>query len=271
MPKEITPLGDKQFVALFKAERGLEFFLTDSEEAGTAVDAGFLEHLRGLRNRAVDAMLLMHFREKDPMCAKLPSKARNMVSQFELPDLVEIPFPAMTFKGASVPAQSITVRVDLCTNSCVRVELSETALACVRIAALIYMDSANGRQKKRAKRLGSDRCKTGYDYISPDYRRNQLFVKYTNKDGIQKRRSASCDAMDDQSNVDDAVAELWEFLKHNHYSLRDGAFRLASRHGLEMFEGYEVEVDESERDVVEGVEDAESEPDGVEDAESFEL
>ena len=40
------------------------------------VEAGFLEHLRILRSRAVDDALFQYHRDKDPMCAKLPNSLR---------------------------------------------------------------------------------------------------------------------------------------------------------------------------------------------------
>lgn len=237
MPREISSCDGVQFVALFKNEYSLDYLLRDSERANSPIDAGFLEHMRTLRNRAVDDALFDYFRERDPMCAKLPSNARNKVSAAELPDAVEVKFPALQYRNVVTPAQSIAVRLDLAPHSVVRVELSEASLACVRAAALSYMESALHRETKRTRRSGAGRCSTGYDFIHADYRRKQLWVKHITSDGWEKRHSVPCDPIDDESCKDTAIAELWEFLRHNHYVKVDGVFVLASDPpGLDMFE-----------------------------------
>ena len=99
------------------------------------LEAGFLEHLRILRNRAVDDALFQYHRDKDPMCAKLPNSTRYGKLQ-ELPECVAINFSAMTYKGTSTPAQEVVLRMDLCTRNRCRVERSR-----ITVTALIYSDN----------------------------------------------------------------------------------------------------------------------------------
>ena len=250
VPREISSCDGVQFVALFKNEYSLDLFLRDPQRAvGSPIDAGFLEHMRTLRNRAVDGALFDYFRERDPMCAKLPFNARNKVNAADLPDSVEVKFPAMQYRNIVTPASSIAVRLDLAPHSVVRVELSEASLTCVRAAALSYMESALHRDTKRRRRSGAERCSTGFDFIHADYRRKQLWVKHTTSEGLEKRHSVTCDPIDDENCKDNAVTELWEFLKHNHYARLDEAYVLASEHGLDMFDDDHCEHGDYDADI----------------------
>ena len=63
-PHDVCRVGEDIFVALHNNEYKLKTFFRSKDLSVCPIDAGFLQHLRELRNVAVDRILLEHFRKE---------------------------------------------------------------------------------------------------------------------------------------------------------------------------------------------------------------
>lgn len=232
-PHDVCRVGEDIFVALHNNEYKLKTFFRSKDLSVCPIDAGFLQHLRELRNVAVDRILLEHFRKDDPLCTELPHAARSLVDASALPRVVQLTFPAMVVEGLEVPERAVEVICDLVPNAVTKVKLDGDMLETLRAAAISLALSGvgPGKRNRRAKR---DRVRTGYDFIFPDYRREQLWATYRDGDGVERRLSERAD-LSSEDDLARACAQLWEQLKVVHHAAMDGKFVGAFQHKLDIF------------------------------------
>ena len=115
-PSKVTMLGGVPYMELHANDGRFAAFCGLSTKSGKWRDNGLLEKMRTLRNDAVDAALLDHLREKDPMATyeSIPKGfQRNSVCMDELPNTVDIKMPAVSINGEHADETIISCTVEL--------------------------------------------------------------------------------------------------------------------------------------------------------------
>ena len=236
MPREVRTEGSAKFAALHSDEYAIaQYFAEKNTEHARNQQflRNFLDHLRTLRNAAVDAALLKKLRESDCMCASLPKNARKLAEQWELPNVVDVSFPAMVCGASSVPAINVQFILELNKNKVCCVELSVPALSCLRVAGLNFASSSEEAKRRRTHR---ERLRTGCAWIKPSYPRKCLFANYCNADGRTKRLTAKVANFEDEDAVTAATDDIYHRFRAVHHAMdENGELGIAADLGLDMF------------------------------------
>ncbi len=233
-PRDYRIIDNVCVVSLHNDDKKMAaFFGSGEKDAQCPVEAGFLEHLRRLRNNEVDKLLLEELRKTDPMCSKLPRAARKHVAADVLPTSVSIHFPDMCVGDIAVPERDVDVLVRMECNAVVAVYLDQDSFDTLRAAALMMVESGEGPGKRR-RRDKPSRVWSGFQHILTDYRREQFYALCSDADGIPRRYSVSVDLTCEVS-CKDACDVLWAKLREEHHAELVGKYVLASKHDLDMF------------------------------------
>ena len=229
VPREVTALEGQKFVALHSNEYLLHEFVGKSLRAG---ECCLLNDLRMTRNDAVNQMILKKMREEDSTCqmTELPRGAKRFIDPSTLPATVSFSCPALIWGGKEIPAFDIVMATELNPLKCVSVACDVETLTWLREAAHAW-----GGHRKRKVRADADRVDTGYQFITADYRRKSLKVKYCDRDGTNRQHWRKPDTWDPES-MDAACDSLINFLTNNHYAQNSaGEWVLASSINADMF------------------------------------
>ena len=105
---------------------------------------GFFEHLRKIRNHAVDEWIMNKRHQNDPMAtddqhATMSLRERGpMFVQFDVPDVIDVAFPTIVYDGHEYAARNIKMQSTLRRDKNVAVELTPDNIAYIAAAAVSW-------------------------------------------------------------------------------------------------------------------------------------
>jgi hypothetical protein len=213
VPKCIHMVEDTDFAELYAKDIMFAKFCGLDNFFGNAM----LDHLRELRNKVIDLEILKILKDDDPMyqATTLPKRARMTIDQARLPQYVELDLPSVSFNGETAPAMRIKCLTDTFSLRVVSIELSTSVLSYIRIAAqavqandgncVLVLDAPAKRNRR------TDRVETSCKQITPDYRRQSLYVTYST-DGRSRKHYMKPRAWE-QCAIDETCAKLMTWLE----------------------------------------------------------
>jgi len=160
LPKRVTVIDSRPFAELHARDRTFAQLMGLSGE-----QAGMLEFLRDARNAAIDKLILDKLNEEEAFVKleKLPARFKRLeVDPSELPQVVEVPLPSLTFEGTTVAAASMRMLVELMILRVVSIEISEPNMEYIRVAArMACSETESISPLKRPRKSVAERIDTG--------------------------------------------------------------------------------------------------------------
>jgi len=219
VPKVVHSIDGNEFIELHARDNSFAKYCGLNAWTGNAL----LEHLREIRNKAVDAEMLRILKDEDPMiqASSLPKRARAQFDASKLPPVVVLDMPSVSAKGETVGATRITCTSETAMQRVVSMEATVAALDYIRVAAqaidegdtncVLVLDAPMKRPRR------TERITTTNKRVKPDYRRSSLFVLYKKEDGKESKHYLKPKVWE-QHAIDETCDDLVKWLRLNDHS-----------------------------------------------------